>query len=134
MLLLILTVSESFHVVAHLLVLFRIMVFKFEELQSMRWYFIWDWMSALVSASMTLGLLNAYLRCFVIIHFLMHAYYVLTWNKTHENVRVIQRFSDAWDVIHQHVPLWWKMWSVIGTLIDIAVHLVLIERMCFQYR
>ncbi len=82
---LVLFLSEIFHLVAHTAVCFKLWKPYLKELQDLGHYFVWDCFSAFFSFVVTR---ERFLLPLALFHFIVHLYYVITWNKSFYAVRI----------------------------------------------
>lgn len=113
--LIILLFSETYHILGHVNVLFRISPPNRSWFRDHRIYFLWDMMSPLIAFILTRNLI---FLPFTIFHFISHIFYVITWNDGYYANRISEWSSEEYKGNHITVDFFL-------TIADILSHCVM---------
>lgn len=121
-----LLMSELIHAFVHSLVLFRILLPTFHQIQKHLWYFIFDAYSAAIASMLLRDPRSGYM---VLLHFLGHFFFIITWKEG-----IASRNIQNWSSQQYSGPL--ITMDFFLTCFDIFVHLlhvVLLAKKVFHY-
>ncbi|XP_063422920.1 uncharacterized protein LOC134707245 [Mytilus trossulus] len=110
---------ESFHFVGHCLIMFRVRQLPRKDFVRMRFYFLVDTLTVFLSSFVVLGTL----QWLTSIQLIQHLYYYLMWEKTDTAKKIVSWSSLDWTRSTKYEE--WHIWSIIGTLFDVFVHMVM---------
>lgn len=109
-------ISESFHIIGHAVVLFRIRLLPRKDLVRVHYYFVFDLLSVYLTSFFVLQKFH----WLAIIQGLQHLYYIVFWNKTNPAKKIISWSSLDW--IRSKYNSNWEWDSILGTAFDLGVH------------
>lgn len=122
----ILFLFELLHIREHLHVILQNRKYSDVNLQTKRWYFFFDWLTALISyiyigfsRSQSTGTLSRFLLIVFplsLFHCIAHLFYVFTWNTGYYAIR-IREWTSSDKFVSHHVTIDFYL-----TIVDIMTH------------
>ncbi|XP_064628381.1 uncharacterized protein LOC135487982 [Lineus longissimus] len=112
-------IAEFYHIIGHIIILFRLRMLPRKDLVRLRPYFLIDALTVFITAFVYTGTM----RWLALLQNIQHLYYFFTWNKSTYTKKVISWSSLDWTQ-SSNSKLRWEWDVILGTSFDVVVHMV----------